>query len=591
MSEREQPKTATGRQAEAPADRTRRRLVSYLRTEVWVHVILVPGVVLFLVPFLWMLSTSLKTDEELVEARVLPALPTFRATSPYVRDVAAPEQPPDVPPGRWHAMLPMLLSIAKAAVAQAQHESVYAASAAHINRERHHEAAAQVVVNTLLAKLNKALWRGPEQTLVSAFEALLTPVVAREALDRVLARLELWAVQLRTLSADIYNDGKEFNGTWSVVSGPGTLIDVHGNHAARQLHYHFDAPTAAPIVLMYTFSLPRKADGRSIDPADLYKLSVTLQADDSWHRIDATLDWGESHWASQRTTSIAQFRPMSVIFQPPTFDDATNRARVWVPLAQTGPRHDAHTPQAASTARLRLVISPSGTAQATYGKVKRNYERAFLSVPFWRYVGNSVILVTLTTAGALFSASFVAYAFARLNWPGRSVAFVLLLSTMLLPAQVTMIPSFMIWRALGWYNTLNPLWVPAWFGGAFFVFLMVQHMKTLPRELEEAARLDGLNAVQTWWYIIMPQVKPPLAAIAIMAFLAAWNEFMGPLIYLRDEGKFPLSLGLFGMRIDQGGDWTLLMAGTMLMTLPVIVIFFLCQRYFIQGMTMSGLKD
>jgi multiple sugar transport system permease protein len=121
---------------------------------------------------------------------------------------------------------------------------------------------------------------------------------------------------------------------------------------------------------------------------------------------------------------------------------------------------------------------------------------------------------------------------------------------------------------------------------------MVQHMKTIPRELEEAARIDGLNAVQTWWYVIVPLVKPAAAAIAIMAAMGAWNEFMGPLIYLRDQAKFPLSLGLWGMRTDftTGVDWTLLMAGNVLMTLPVVLLFFFFQRYFIQGMTMSGMK-
>jgi multiple sugar transport system permease protein len=220
----------------------------------------------------------------------------------------------------------------------------------------------------------------------------------------------------------------------------------------------------------------------------------------------------------------------------------------------------------------------------------RNYQRAFYAVPFWRYVTNSVIIVVLSMAGSLFSASFVAYAFARLNWPGRGVAFAILLATMMLPGQVTMIPSFMIWRGLGWYNTLNPLWVPAWFGTAFFIFLMTQHMKTIPRELEEAARIDGLNAVQTWWYVILPQVKPVLAAIAVMVFMGAWNDFLGPLVMLRDQARFPLSLGLFGMAIAHPQDWTLIMAGNMLMTLPVIAIFFAFQRYFIQGVTMTGMK-
>jgi len=161
---------------------------------------------------------------------------------------------------------------------------------------------------------------------------------------------------------------------------------------------------------------------------------------------------------------------------------------------------------------------------------------------------------------------------------------------MMIPGQVTMIPSFVIWRSLGWYNTLNPLWVPAWFGSAFFIFLMTQNMKTIPRELEEAARIDGLNAIQAWSYIILPLVKPTLAAIAIMVFMGAWNDFMGPLVMLRDQSRFPLSLGLFSMNLDQGGDSTLIMAGNMLMTMPVILIFFLFQRYFIEGVSVTGIK-
>jgi multiple sugar transport system permease protein len=237
-----------------------------------------------------------------------------------------------------------------------------------------------------------------------------------------------------------------------------------------------------------------------------------------------------------------------------------------------------------------LFIRPSSTLGAICGKVERNYGRAFRSIPFWTYVGNSVLLVVLQLVGALFSSSFVAYAFARLQWPGRALAFGILLSTMMIPGQVTMIPSFVIWRSLGWYNTLNPLWVPAWFGSAFFIFLMTQNMKTIPRELEEAARIDGLNAIQTWWYVILPLVKPTLAAIAIMVFMGAWNDFMGPLVMLRDQSRFPLSLGLFSMNLDQGGDSTLIMAGNMLMTLPVILIFFLFQRYFIEGVNVTGMK-
>jgi multiple sugar transport system permease protein len=146
---------------------------------------------------------------------------------------------------------------------------------------------------------------------------------------------------------------------------------------------------------------------------------------------------------------------------------------------------------------------------------------------------------------------------------------------------------------VGLYNTLCPLWLPAWFGTAFFIFLMTQHMRTLPRELEEAARIDGASVLRTWAQIILPEARPALAAIAIMVFMASWNDFMTPLVYLRDQSKFPLSLGLYGLRLDapEGGiDWTRIMAGNVMMTAPVVFVFFLFQRYFIQGMTMSGMK-
>jgi multiple sugar transport system permease protein len=242
---------------------------------------------------------------------------------------------------------------------------------------------------------------------------------------------------------------------------------------------------------------------------------------------------------------------------------------------------------------FRVTITPSSTLAAIWGKVRRNYDNVFESVPFWRYVTNSLMVVILATLGTLFSSAFVAYAFARLHWPGRAVAFAILLSTMMLPAQVTMIPSFIVWKSAHLYNTLCPLWLPAWFGTAFFIFLMTQHMRTLPRELEEAARIDGASVLRTWAQIILPQTKPALAAIAIMVFMASWNDFMTPLVYLRDQSKFPLSLGLYGLRLDapEGGiDWTRIMAGNVMMTAPVVFVFFLFQRYFIQGMTMSGMK-
>jgi ABC-type glycerol-3-phosphate transport system permease component len=570
------------------------RLGLYFVSRGWAHLLLLAGVGIFLFPFVWMLSTSLKTDEEVTNSRIIPEIPTFRPTSPYVRDIETPERLPDIPPDRWDAMLPRLLTLAEQQLAGTQSATTKptlvgtpgsSSAGVSVDATAHRAAAARSLTSKTIAKLNRKLWIGPDKPLLDAFQSFLTPDAVAAALSDSLGRLDLLKLQLRTLDASVFNlaDSIQIGQQFRIESGPAQLLNDNGT---TRLVYHFNSSNDPPVVLACTFRFPKQYRMK-----DLHKLVLSILPDNSWHTIDATLDVEGQRWTSQRPTYLAMHRPTSILLQPPSFDDTTNRARLWIPLrVDERALITSNTDPAAAT--LRLILSPRSTAGAIYGKAERNYLRAFLSGPFWMYLLNSVILVALCVAGCCFSASFVAYAFARLHWPGRSLAFVIILATMMLPAQVTMIPSFLIWRFVGWYNTLNPLWVPSWFGIAFFIFLMTQQMKTLPRELEEAARIDGLNAVQTWYYIILPQVKPALAAIAIMAFQGAWNDFMGPLVYLRDQAKFPLSLGLFALRIDPNYtlDWSMIMAGNMLMTLPVIIIFFLAQRYFIQGLTMSGMK-
>jgi len=156
---------------------------------------------------------------------------------------------------------------------------------------------------------------------------------------------------------------------------------------------------------------------------------------------------------------------------------------------------------------------------------------------------------------------------------------------------VTMIPQFLIVRSLGWYNTLYPLWVGNFFAAAFYVFLLRQFMKGIPRDLEDAARIDGCGFWRVYWHIMLPLVKPTLAAIAIFAFLATWNDFMGPLIYLNDQRLYPLSLGLYALNVQAGAsNFGVMMSGSLLMTVPVIAIFFFAQKYFLQGVTLTGMK-
>ncbi len=540
----------------------------------WVHVLLLTGVAICLYPLVWMFLTSIKTDEELGDGRGVPAVPLFHDASPYIRGELETVRPDGVSASQFLASLPKLRDLTIAAVARSLPRDLPSS----VSRETWTSSATSLLLGRTVNRMSKQVWDEGTDNVVERYAQLLTPDAVGSAISDQLARFELSALSLRTLDGRIFKlvQGGEFATSWHVTSGAATLVPLA---ETSRIDYRFRSGWDDSIVLTHDFELPS-----GVEASDIHKLVLAMRADDSWHRLDVALDVGNSHWTSSRTTYLAQNRAQSIAFQPPTFDDTTNRARTWVSLRREGPSDRGRN------ARLTVILSPSSTLRAVAGKVLRNYLRAFDSGPFAQYIANSLLLVGLTIAGSLFSSTFVAYAFARLQWPGRGIALALLLSTMMIPSQVTMIPSFLIWRGLGWYNTLNPIWVPAWFGSAFFIFLMVQHMKTIPRELEEAARIDGFNVVQTWWYIIVPQLKPTMAAIAIMSFLGAWNEFMAPLIYLRDQSKFPLSLGLFGMRIDQGADWSLIMAGNMLMTIPSILVFFAFQRYFIEGMTVSGMK-
>lgn len=226
-----------------------------------------------------------------------------------------------------------------------------------------------------------------------------------------------------------------------------------------------------------------------------------------------------------------------------------------------------------------------------------NYIRALTleRVQVVRWFLNSAFIVVLATAGTLFSASLVAYSFARFDYRGRNTLFFITLATMMMPAQVTLIPQFVLFFKLGWINTLKPLWIPFWFGGGgFAIFLMRQFFLSLPKDLDEAALIDGASYFRIFWSILLPLCKPILATLAIITIISTWGDFLGPLIYLNSPDKFTISVGLhfFNGSPEVGGEpmQHLLMAVCILSMLPVIVIFFLGQRFFVQGIVMSGIK-
>ena len=204
------------------------------------------------------------------------------------------------------------------------------------------------------------------------------------------------------------------------------------------------------------------------------------------------------------------------------------------------------------------------------------------------YVKNTLILVVSSVLGTILSSSIVAYAFSRMKFPGRDFLFGVLLATMMLPGAVTLLPQFLIFRAFGWIDTLYPLWVPTFFASAFNVFLLRQFFKSIPMELEDAAKIDGCSYFKSFWSIMLPQIKPALAVIAIWTFMGAWNNFMGPLIYVNSPENMPLSYALQLFSGDRGGEPGMLMAFTTLTVLPVLLLFFFAQKYFIEGVTLSG---
>lgn len=220
-----------------------------------------------------------------------------------------------------------------------------------------------------------------------------------------------------------------------------------------------------------------------------------------------------------------------------------------------------------------------------------NYGRALSAFPFLLYLRNTVAITGLAMGGELLTAPLVAYSFARLRWPLRDFWFIVLLGTIMIPSFVTLVPRFILFHLLGWINTFAPLVVPSFFGGTpFSVFLLRQYFLTIPLELSDAARIDGAGEFTLYWRIILPLAGPAVAAVAIFAFTGSWNDFIGPLIYLNPQNLWTLSLGLLSFQTDIGTALNLLMAASLVVVLPVLVIFFVAQRWFISGIALTGIK-
>lgn len=219
-----------------------------------------------------------------------------------------------------------------------------------------------------------------------------------------------------------------------------------------------------------------------------------------------------------------------------------------------------------------------------------NYVLSITAFPFLPYLRNTLLIVGCNIAGSVLSATLAGYGFSRISWKGRNVVFIIVLMTMMLPFQVTMIPLFMVFQKLRWIGTFYPLTVTPFLGNAFFIFLMRQFFLTIPNALSEAAIIDGASEARIFAQVCVPLVRPAITTVAIFAFLGSWNDFQGPLLFLTRDRLYTLSIGIQQIMSVNDPRWNLLMAMGVMMTVPVLIIFFLLQKYFIQGISFAGIK-
>jgi multiple sugar transport system permease protein len=509
---------------------------------------LVLGAAAFALPFVWMATTSVKTDRELFtrELRIFPAAPNPSPVSPYVdtryfQDVQGP-------------YLADLLPRLTALIGKTGFKFP-----ADLPGRPPETATAYGLYARLLCILPDSVWNAPLPAVLAAVERTVDGKMVEDVFRRIDRRLIVGPVRVRARS----------------------LRETVFDRGPKVIPYDFE--TTDRIVWTETLT----AKGTTFDSRDLQRLRLDLHPDDTWHRLYLTVEVPGVRYRTDRPVPLAAGDWMVVSFQPPGPDDESlTRPRTWVPLKPEGVSGVTDVRQM----KLTFEVRKSSSLRAWWEKIALNYRRVLDFIPFWQYVRVSLFLVLSNIILTLLSCSLVAYAFARLHWPGRDFCFALMLATLMIPAQVTMIPNFLIWRYLGLYNTLVPLWLPSAFGVPFYIFLLRQFMKGIPKDLEDAARIDGAGFLRIYWYVILPLIKPSLTAIAIFTFLASWNDFLGPLLYLSDQRLYPLAFGLFAFSVEAGNNPALTMAASLLMTLPVIVIFFFTQRYFIQGITMTGLK-
>jgi multiple sugar transport system permease protein len=554
-----------------------------LWVRVLLHAVLIGGAALFSLPFIWMVGTSMMNEQEMFRPGVhfLPKPPQPRRQSPYLSDQEFPRSP--VPPkgynlpSVWHDHKALMLNLVRTRI-----EEMAIDNPEGFDRDQLNTEILRGVWQKMLETVDPVIWLDPSASMEPLSYAMVTPEMVQGVLSRIRRRLCLGHVSIRTAdfrhheldtdipAGDIWKPRTD-NIRLQQTRDEGRQFALAQYDLAKQDRWQLEANLGSPV------------------PGDqIRSFALAMRQDETWHAYTVTIESDGRKWFAAEPLYRGGTQWQEVILKK---RDAAHynayEARPWVWLKED-PR--GTTFREPGRVRVELTATRSTPLVAWYGKALDNYRMAWKYVPMWRYAATSFALVALNIVLMVVSSSLAAYAFARLQWPGRDFMFLLLLGTLMIPQQVTLIPGFMIMKWLGWYNTLNPMWIGAAFGNAFNIFLLRQFMKGVPTDLEDAARIDGCGFLRIWWHIMLPLVKPTLAAIAVFTFIGTWNDFMTPLIYLNDQRLYPLSLGLFQLQTLLGTNYAMMMAGSIMMTLPVIGVFFFAQKYFVQGITLTGMK-
>jgi multiple sugar transport system permease protein len=562
------------------------------RRPVWksllLHAVLIGGSLVFALPYFWLVGTSWKLDKEVQSEKIsiLPQRPVPRAVSPYLDDTQFRdlEKPDDVGRHRWAAWMRTALDESLGAVVDTWLKGNPDDRMAGLDRAALRAELIQGLFRRTRTLLPPAAWQAEETTFRTAVGNALKPEFAQEAFEQAYRYLALGKVLVKNRNYRIFDltGDRPIADVWKVESGAATLeARVESGRPVAVVHYDFatDPAFEASSLLELPF-----------DFGDFKRLSLSFRRDQTWHEMRVWLEVEGRLFKSASPKYLGEDTWWDANFQEPSADDARMTTRNYVLLEEAG--RDARYDHGPRKMKLRVRVERSSTPEAFWAKGTENYRKAFEEVPFWRYFKTSCFLVIANVLGTALSCSLVAFAFARLVWPGRNLCFMLVLATLMIPPQVTMIPSFVIYKYLGWYNTLAPLWVPNCLAvNAFAIFLLRQAMKGIPRDLEDAAKIDGCGWFRIYTTVALPLMRPTLAAISIFTFMFVWNDFMTPLIYINDQRLYPLALGLFSFLAGRENQFTLIMAGSMIMTVPVILTFFFAQRHFIQGVTMTGMKN